>query len=79
MSAAVSAVRVQSSDCPVYECPECSAYHFTLHSGKHLLWFVVCERCDGHYECESCGHLFLKRHDGWYRLFPNDSVLKVSA
>ena len=76
-AAVASVIHAQVSGCHVYECPECSAYHATLLAGKHLLWWEFCERCGGHYVCESCGHVFILRQREWFRLMPNDSLLPV--
>lgn len=65
--AAASVVRAQV-DCKVFDCPDCNA----------LLWWNVCERCGGHYEC-ACGGVFILKADGWYRLMPDDSLSRVGV
>jgi hypothetical protein len=68
--AAVSAVHAQlSSGVQVHECPCCGA----------LLWFVFCDRCGGHYDCDGCEDTFILRADGWYWLHANDTLEKVPA
>lgn len=72
MSAAASVVRSQNPDCKAYECPNPTC--------RALLWWTPCERCGGHYECDTCGDVFILKHDGWYRLMPRfDTLEKVGA
>ncbi len=79
MAAGASVVRAQVADCQVFECPACSVNHSTRRSNSALLWFVFCERCGGHYECERCGDTFILKPDGWYWLHANDALEKVRA
>lgn len=67
MSGAVSVVHAQVSQGSVFQCFDCNA----------LLWWNICERCGGHYECDHCNGVFILKADGWYRLLPNDSLVRV--